>query len=104
MIKKYEDVQPRDIRSERMTGSGIVCNTPALIFQVITTGDGGGLFESELYDGSSDKADFKMDLYGLSGSINNITFNPPLLMNRGIYVKLIKKLKSVVIRYADYRE
>lgn len=94
----------KQIATVRVTDSALISNTPALIFSVIGTCSAGAGMESEIYDGSNDSGDIKLDLYTLNTDSKQFIFNPPMLMSRGIYVKAVKKVKSVVVQFADVRE
>lgn len=88
----------------RLTDSGVVSNTPAVIFSMIGTCSGGAGMEAHIYDGSDSSGDIKIDMYTLNTDSKQFIFDPPLFMRRGIYVDCYKKVRSVVVCFADVRE
>lgn len=94
----------KQIATVRVTDSGVISNTPALIFDIIGTCSGGSGMEAHIHDGSNDSGNIKLDLYTLNTDSKQYIFNPPLYMRRGIYVVCYKKVRSVVVRFADVRE
>jgi len=91
------------VRTERVTRSAIVSNTPSLIFSVSLQSDGGE-GEVAIHDGSSAKAERKVDLSVIDDRCVHFCYIPPMYMTRGIFVNEVKGYQSATIRYADFRE
>ncbi len=97
------DPRSKGIRTERVTESRVVSNTPSLVFSVSLVSDG-GVGEVAIHDGSSSKAERKLDLSVVADLTVGLSYNPPMFMTRGIFVNEVKGFQSLTIRYADFRE
>ncbi len=92
------------IRTERVTVDGVVANTPSLIYSLTITSNSGGAGTATVYDGSSIKADQKVDVASIEDDTRHMSYWPPMYFGRGIYVDLGDNITSVVVRYMDIRE
>lgn len=94
----------RKIRTERTTSSGVVSNTPALVFSLSLTSDGSGNATATIHDGSSTSAEAKLDLATPTKDSQHIAYWLPVFFTRGIYASHGNNVTSVVVRYMDIRE
>lgn len=94
----------KKIRTERVIADGVVSNTPSLIYSLTITSDSGGAGTATVYDGSSPKADQKVDISTIDDDTRHHNYFPPMYFRRGIYVDLGSNITSVVVRYQDVRE
>lgn len=94
----------KEFATERLTGSSVVCNTPALIADILISNGTGGVGLSKLYDGSSTAGDQKADFNTLQSTTFQYWFDPPMWMNRGIYIEVGTNVTSITVRYKSFRE
>ena len=98
------EIPLKAIRLIRLAGDGLVTPTPAFLFSVTITSDGGGDADAKVYDGVSTKAPQVLDLGAYSGDLRQVSFNPPAYFRRGIYVDVGSNVASVSLQYATIRE
>lgn len=91
-------------RTERVTSSRVVCDSPCLVSDILVSNSSDGASLSKLYDGSSSSADQKMDLDMLASTTFQYWFVPPMHLHRGLYLELHANVTSISVRYRAVKE
>ena len=80
-----------------LTGSRAIHNNACLIQKISVTGPGEGSTYATIYDGNNTTASVVMVIRVAATETFNVDFNPPLELNRGLYVAFSANLESVTV-------
>ena len=95
----------KNIAWESVHADSLVCPTPAFVFALILSSDGGGEADAIVYDSTSLQATGKhIHLYSADEENWGETFCPPLYFHQGIYVDLGTNAEAVLIQYLPWRD
>lgn len=84
---------------ERVTADTVVHRGPALVFSLTIHSNGEGEADADVYDGFSSGGRKKQDLYCVDEAMAQLTFNPPVPYNQGIFIDIGTNCESVTVLY-----
>jgi len=94
----------KDIVTERVTGSRVVCKTPAYLFFVnVCPTDAAALCEAKIYDGHNDTEEVLLDFEAQYAQVCTCIVIP-IRFRKGIYVEFIGNIKSITLHYLSVPE
>jgi hypothetical protein len=92
------------IVTERVTADGCICESPAFIFHLAIASDSNGAATATIYNGSSPKAEQKIDMTTIDDYYSQHDYWPPMFFSRGIYVDVGSNVSSVIVRYHSHKQ
>lgn len=84
---------------ERVTADQVVCPTPCLLYMAHLAGGSGGASTAVIRDGHSTSADAVIDLAAPASGMDFVSFDPPILLKKGLYVDVGSNVTSVLVQY-----
>lgn len=82
-----------------VTGNTLVCDTRVLLHALIISNDGSDNGQVMIYNGTYYTHPKVIDIYYLRYDTKVIIFEKPLLLDRGLYVRLYSNTAGVMVQY-----
>lgn len=98
------DYDPLKISFPWRNATGKIALQPILLFSVTLTSDAVGVADITLYNGASNAEETKLVIGAASGDTRQVSFNPPLFFDKGLYVAKGSNVSGFQIQYQEQRE
>lgn len=83
----------------RVTGDQRLISRPSYLFSLVISSNGDGDADALIYDGENVKGVARFDLFAVDEAQQQLSFDPPVYMERGIFVDVGSNVESVVIQF-----
>lgn len=91
------------ICTERVTVDRCLCQGPVWIYHLAMASDSSGAATASIYNGVSAKGNLKIDMTSIDDYFAQHDYWPPMYFDRGLFVVLEDKVKSVIVRYHTHK-